>query len=240
MSLMTRMMSNIADQVRQRGAESAAARAAEEAATSGAEESAGSERTVSEMLRGGTMFVGAEALGAAVFEMLQPAHLGGVASMTPEMVLMLARRRLADLDDTIQNGLDSIHEATKASEALLFRQEVLQALRTAATANGNGPDTELVIDPAATISVGGATMSVGDALAQAGITDLGAQVKISALDSRLEQVKTEQKRQGSRTEMQMMELQQLMGQRTQTIQLCSNVSKTLLDGASSVIGNMRG
>lgn len=171
---------------------------------------------------------------------IRPGHLGGVASMTPEMVLMLARRRLADLDDNIQNGLDSIHAATKASEALLFRQEVLQALRTNASANGNGPDTKLTIDPEGTITVGGATMKVGDALAQAGITDIGAEVSISALDSRLEQVKTEQKRQGSRTEMQMMELQQLMGQRTQTIQLCSNVSKTLLDGASSVIGNMRG
>lgn len=212
----------------------------EAAAASETEASDSSERTVADILRNGSLFVGSEALGAAIFEMMQPEHLGGVASMTPEMVLMLARRRLADLDDTIQNGLDSIHEATKASEELLFRQEVLQALRTAATANGNGPDTKLTIDPAATISVGGATMSVGDALAQAGITDLGAEVKISALDSRLEQVKTEQKRQGSRTEMQMMELQQLMGQRTQTIQLCSNVSKTLLDGASSVIGNMRG
>jgi hypothetical protein len=228
------------DAIERRREVRAAAEAAASEPASGAAESGSSERTVADMLRNGTMFVGAEALGAAVFEMLQPGHLGGVASMTPEMVLMLARRRLADLDDTIQNGLDSIHEATKASEALLFRQEVLQALRTAATANGNGPDTELVIDPAATITVGGAPMSVGEALAQAGITDLGAKVKISALDSRLEQVKTEQKRQGSRTEMQMMELQQLMGQRTQTIQLCSNVSKTLLDGASSVIGNMRG
>lgn len=226
---------SVADRARER------IRAANEAtAAREAEASEGSERTLSETLRNGSLFVGAEALGAAIFEMMQPAHLGGVASMTPEMVLMLARRRLADLDDNIQNGLDSIHAATKASEALLFRQEVLQALRTNASANGNGPDTKLTIDPEATITVGGATMKMGDALAQAGITDLGAEVKISALDSRLEQVKTEQKRQGSRTEMQMMELQQLMGQRTQTIQLCSNVSKTLLDGASSVIGNMRG
>ncbi|MCB9601395.1 MAG: hypothetical protein H6721_32170 [Sandaracinus sp.] len=166
--------------------------------------------------------------------------LGGVASITPEMVLMLAHQRLSELDKSIQQGLDTIQQATAASEELLFRQEVLQALRTAAAERGNSADTKLTINPESYISVGGASMKVSDALQQAGITDLGAEVSIGALDSRLEQVKTESRRLGSRNEMEMMELQQKMGQRTQTIQLCSNVSKTLLDAASSVIGNMRG
>lgn len=162
------------------------------------------------------------------------------SALTPDMIIMLAQRRLNDLDRQIEGGMSAIEGATTQSEALAYRTQVLEGLRQQAMTRGSNPDTKLRAEATTTITVGGEQMSISSALESAGLTiDDLQNTTLGQIDSMLEQVKSESKRITSRNEMQMMQLQTAMGQRTQAIQLCTNMLKTLADGSASVIGNMR-
>lgn len=172
-------------------------------------------------------------------------------ALTPEMILALVRRRLANADDQITAVMDTIDQSTRRGELYARRQQILLALRSRVQAeHGGDPDDSFDVDEfydnegSDMVTIGDETKplhewleDVGLTWADAGIND--GKATLSSLEDALEAVKQDSRTEASGSEMNMLQLQQLMQQRSQIIQLGTNLSKKIAEGESAIVNNLR-
>ncbi len=171
-------------------------------------------------------------------------------ALTPEMILALVRRRLARADDQITTIMDTIDRSTRRGELYARRQEILLALRTRMQADyGGQPNEEFSVeefndDGSDMVTISGETKPLHEWLEGVGLTwaDAGIQdgkTTLASLEDALETVKQASRTEASGSEMNMLQLQQLMQQRSQIIQLGTNLSKKIAEGESAIVNNLR-
>ncbi len=187
-------------------------------------------------------------MGASRTDESQPFLYDAVA-LTPEMILALVRRRLAGADDQITAIMDTIEQNNRRSELFAYRQQVIMALRQRAQGDHAGhPDRKFEVTEVlegGTLEINGERKTLDEWMASAGLTpnDLGidddGKVSLNQLETALDKVKQDARTEASGSEMNMLQLQQLMQQRSQIIQLGTNLSKKIAEGESAIVNNLR-
>ncbi len=169
-----------------------------------------------------------------------------MAAISPEMILAMARQRLNDLDNQIAGSLERLQNNTQTSEVLTRQQEALNSILAEAQKTGTAEDTLVDLhDLKFMVDVpGGGTREVNghDILNAAGHPGINpndsGQINIGQINSTIQAVKQQSTRVNSSNEMLMMTIQTLTQQRTQVIQMSTNLITKLNEGMSGIVGNL--
>ncbi len=169
-----------------------------------------------------------------------------MAAISPEMILAMARARLNDLDNQIAGSLERLQNNTETSEVLTRQQEALNTILAQAQKVGTAEDTLVNLEHVM-IEVdlpGGGTEMVNahvvlNATGHPGIpANDDGKINIGQINSTIQAVKQQSTRVNSSNEMLMMTIQTLTQQRTQVIQMSTNLITKLNEGMSGVVGNL--
>jgi hypothetical protein len=173
-------------------------------------------------------------------------------SVTPEMLLEVARRRLHDLDGQVETVIGALNERTVQATELQRRLGTLREIQTnlsdAYDANGR-VDGNNVVEGVTIVNASGATVTnptVNEYLdwledqniisaeerSAIGATRDGLQGLIDGTNEDLRGV-------NSGNELLMIQLQSTMQTRTSVIQATSNLLKTIDEGNDAVVANLR-
>ena len=176
-----------------------------------------------------------------------------VASLSPEMIIVMLQRRLSDLDSQIQLETGAIQQAAAESEKISEKMQAVSALRDA-MANAQADSTEPVDLNSIAVTVGDKTYDPAWKI----ISDNGwhdfpnieygsdGQVKNwnttmsrEAVSGYVERLQMKQRSLNSGNEMAMVRLQSAIGQRQQAIQLSTNLVNTINQSMMDIIRNTK-
>jgi hypothetical protein len=182
---------------------------------------------------------------------VQPTHL------TPEMILAMVRRQLNQMDDQIKNAMEVIQDRRQRAESLGGQIQRIRELQSALRDcehiwDGDTIRMDRLNDPEAAAlraAIGLANHSDDDVIIdrfQAVCAELGLEIStadrglpVSVIEQKIDTLTEQQRVANSENEMLFMQLQSAVQQRSQIIQLGTNMLKSVDDAVGSVIGNMR-
>ena len=186
---------------------------------------------------------------AAAANATAPARLSGLSGVSPEGIILMLQQRMKDVDTQIFATTARLESNTNKAQEISRQLETLYALREQASEGGSTKTIKMDDSAAASlVTVNDVTASAGDTLVNADLigelstrTDGDGDVCYhkSDIDDLINKKKQEIQTVNSGNELGMVELQNLMQQRSQVISLGTNLLKTLNETQSNIISNMR-
>ncbi|MBW2460596.1 MAG: hypothetical protein JRH11_03035 [Deltaproteobacteria bacterium] len=184
---------------------------------------------------------------------------GDFTGLTPDMIILMVRRQLNTMDDQIKGSINEIEthraEAENIGEQILAFQELERWINDHGDmVDGGEIDLTQIDDDGGTelrsrlgisddAGEDAATAAFRDALNAApyslGIEPGATRIEMSVIKQNIDELKETQRTMNSGTEMTMMRLQSAMQQRTQILQLGSNMLSAQDQANDTIIGNLR-
>ncbi len=184
---------------------------------------------------------------------------GDFTGLTPDMIILMVRRQVGQMDNQIKGSIIEIEnhraEAKNIGEQILAFQELERWINDHGdmvdggeidlTEINDGGGTELRSQLGISDAAGedSATASFRDALRadpyKLEIPPGAKKMEMSVIKQKLDELKEDQRTINSGTEMTMMRLQSAMQQRTQILQLGSNMLSAQDQANDTIIGNLR-
>lgn len=175
-----------------------------------------------------------------------------VVATSPQMIMYLARRRVQGLDDQIRHVTNQIDDKTRKANELSRQLMALQNVLTRVENDKKGVKATMRIDEVSDnnhmLTEDGERLSIEQYLEDAGVDlrvlptfeESGHEcIKPEHVEQAINTIKQELQQTNSGNEMRMIQLQTLMQQRTESINLCSNMLKRFDEAANNAIGNIR-
>lgn len=158
------------------------------------------------------------------------------AFLSPDTIIALMQRRLRDINEQVSTLTTALQDRSQAAEDLSGRLQELRAYQEALRASEEGGHPQLDgATPAAYREHGATLHDWGVSLGFPSGTDM----TMEAVQTRIDGVNEQLREVNSDNEMLMIQLQSAMQQRTQIIQLGSNMLKAFDEGTDTIVGNMR-
>lgn len=169
-----------------------------------------------------------------------------MSAITPEMVILMARQRVDDMDQQIASHMDALEQASNDSQQLTRQQEALNQILAAAQAAGTGDEKKF--DPnGLMIEIQNADGTTREIAASVLLREVGhppirvngeGKATVAQLETLINGVKIASRKINSSNEMRMMQIQTLTQQRTQVIQMSTNILQKLNEATSAIVGNL--
>lgn len=161
-------------------------------------------------------------------------------TLNPEMIIAMARGRLRDMDQQIAANMEQLQHNTDRAGRLTDQQKALNDVISDYQERSGTDDSDVV--PIREHRMPDGKLYI-DYLEEAGFTGLshideGETVTLASLRSHLDGVKTELRKANSGNELLMMTIQTLTQQRSQIIQLSTNLIQKLDEASSTVARNI--
>lgn len=184
---------------------------------------------------------------------------GDFTGLTPDMIILMVRRQLNTMDDQIKGSINEIEnhraEAENIGEQILAFQELERWINDHGDMvdggeidlteidDGGGAELRRRFGISDDAEEGPATAAFREALNaepySLGIEPGANKIEMSVIKQKLDELKEDQRTINSGTEMTMMRLQSAMQQRTQILQLGSNMLSAQDQANDTIIGNLR-
>ena len=173
-----------------------------------------------------------------------------LAGVTPESIIMMLRMRMNDVDNQVSQITSQVTEKTNKAQELSRQLEALYALKEQCAAGGSATSMYAAATddtPTSQMELNGKMVSAHEYLQSFGIGDELKAKKgegnyavytTSQIDTLIDKKKQEIQTVNSGNELAMVQLQNLMQQRSQVISLGSNLLKSLNETKDSIIHNM--
>jgi hypothetical protein len=178
--------------------------------------------------------------------------------LTPELIMSFVRNRLSEMDRQIRTAVLEVEGTHSAANDLSNQIQALQDLETLLRGSGDVSDgkydmrvlndgdsnaiaTEFGLDRSGDDEAIGAEFirEVNDRYPGLDAQGHDNQMDLSCIQSQIDTLQEELRQLNSGNEMKMMHLQNLMQQRSQTLQAGSNFLASIHDGAKTIVGNLR-
>ncbi len=153
------------------------------------------------------------------------------ASLTPEVILAMMERRLQDMDRQIVECSQTIENSTRRADEVAGTLADRRALQQ---------DLERIpLDDDGRFDWGRVPTGVDGPALRSRLETLGLGDTPGAVQASIDGLNESLRRVNSGNEMLMVQLQSAMQERTSVIQMGSNMLKSLHEGTSAIVGNLR-
>ena len=176
--------------------------------------------------------------------------------LTPEAIVLMAQRRLEELDGQLQARLDALDSRSDASQHNARQQQVMSAIRDIAQSHednqyrfGTLLEREITID--------GQTATVQELISEFGMetylqgefdrlagrraddpTSTGDPLTIARIDDIAERIRLDGQTLGAENEVLMMEVQSLTQQRSQVVTMSTQILNKLFESQNTIARNI--
>ena len=151
--------------------------------------------------------------------------------LTPEQILAMVERRLQDLDRQIQDCSLAVEGSTRRADEIAARLSDRRALQQ---------DLERIpLDDGGRYDWGRAPAGVDATALRSRLETLGLGDTPGAVQASIDGLNESLRRVNSGNEMRMVQMQSAMQDRTAAIQMGTNMLKSLHEGTTAIVGNLR-
>lgn len=169
----------------------------------------------------------------------------GLTEMSAGGLLEYADGRLGDVDEQINMLFETMDGRRRASNEISATMEQIQTLQTAMNALGVDSDDQRRIDEITVVTPDGEMTAeafirqhdlAGALGLEAPLTD--KKINLSQLESAVDALRSQQTQLNSRTEMDMLQMQQLVQQRSQVIELTTKLLEAMNQSQKAILQNL--